>query len=111
MSRFVKPSLEEVSEYMIERGFVVEGQPETFHDYFESKGWMVGKSKMKDWKAAVRNWIRNNRAWGGRNATYKSSSQSFADKQREAAARAYGELEAMERTDRVSSISVIRQTG
>ena len=30
-----------------------------FYDYYESNGWCVGKKPMKDWKAAVRNWMRN----------------------------------------------------
>ena len=30
-------------------------------DYYESKGWLVGRSKMKDWRAAVRNWERRER--------------------------------------------------
>ena len=32
--------------------------PEKFIDFYESKGWMVGKNKMKDWRAAVRTWER-----------------------------------------------------
>jgi len=32
---------------------------EQFYDFYQSKGWMVGKTKMKDWKAAIRNWERN----------------------------------------------------
>lgn len=56
-SRFVKPTLEEIQAYCLERGNKVD--PERFFDYYESKGWLVGKSKMKDWKAAVRNWERS----------------------------------------------------
>lgn len=56
-SRFVKPTLEEIQDYCLERGNKVD--PERFFDYYESKGWLVGKSKMKDWKAAVRNWERS----------------------------------------------------
>lgn len=52
--RFVPPTIDEVSEYVKEKGYTVNAQ--TFVDYNESKGWMVGKSKMKDWKAAVRTW-------------------------------------------------------
>ena len=55
--RFVKPTLEEVQAYCKERGNSVD--PERFFDYYESKGWLVGKTKMKDWKAAVRNWERS----------------------------------------------------
>ena len=31
-----------------------------FHDFYSSKGWMIGKNKMKDWKAAARNWLSRN---------------------------------------------------
>lgn len=54
---FIKPTLEEVKKYCTERTNNISA--ETFIDFYESKGWMVGKSKMKDWKACVRNWERN----------------------------------------------------
>lgn len=57
VSKFVKPTLQEVKAYCIERGNDVD--PERFVDFYEAKGWMVGKNKMKDWRAAVRNWERN----------------------------------------------------
>ena len=56
--RFFKPTLEEVESYCKEKNYDIDAQH--FVDYYESKGWMVGKSKMKDWRAAVRNWNRNN---------------------------------------------------
>lgn len=52
--RFTPPTAEEVREYCLERGNGISG--EEFVDFYESKGWMVGSSKMKDWKAAVRTW-------------------------------------------------------
>ena len=52
--RFIKPTVDEVREYCRERGNTVD--PETFVNFYESKGWVVGKSPMKDWKAAVRHW-------------------------------------------------------
>jgi predicted phage replisome organizer len=53
--RFVKPTLEEVQNYCKERNNRVNAQ--RFIDYYESKGWTVGKnSPMKDWKACVRTW-------------------------------------------------------
>ena len=55
-SRFVKPTVEEVADYIRERGSNID--PEAFIDHYESNGWLVGKAKMKDWKAAVRNWER-----------------------------------------------------
>jgi hypothetical protein len=54
---FKKPTVEEIFEYCRERGNTVD--PEHFYDYYESKGWTVGKQPMKDWKACVRNWERN----------------------------------------------------
>ena len=50
--RFTPPTLDEVIEYCSERGNKVDTQK--FIDYYTSNGWMVGKNKMKDWKAAVR---------------------------------------------------------
>ena len=51
---FTAPSIEEISIYCRERSNGVD--PQTFYDFYESKGWFVGKNKMKDWKAAVRTW-------------------------------------------------------
>ena len=53
-SRFVKPTVEEVAQYCKERGNGINAQ--YFIDFYDSKGWTIGKSKMKDWKAAVRTW-------------------------------------------------------
>lgn len=52
-TKFVPPTLEEVTAYVAERKSKV--IPQAFIDFYESKGWMVGKNKMKDWKAACRN--------------------------------------------------------
>ena len=52
--RFVPPTQEEVSAYCKERANNI--NPAKFIAFYESKGWMVGKNKMKDWKAAIRNW-------------------------------------------------------
>src|SRR3990167_9037775 len=51
---FTPPSFEEVSQYCLERGNGVD--PKKWHDFYSAKGWMIGKNKMKDWKAAVRTW-------------------------------------------------------
>ncbi len=55
--RFTPPSVEEVRAYVNETGYSVD--PQRFVDFYASKGWMVGKNKMKDWKAAVRTWNRS----------------------------------------------------
>lgn len=57
IKKFQKPTVQEISDYAKEIGFTLE--PQTFFDFYESKGWVVGKSPMKDWKAAVRTWKRN----------------------------------------------------
>lgn len=62
-SRFTPPTQDQVREYCIERENSVDA--ERFIDFYSSKGWMVGKNKMKDWKAAVRNWERGNNNKGG----------------------------------------------
>lgn len=49
-----KPTIDEIRAYCTERGSKID--PEAFFDFYESKGWMVGKNPMKDWKAAVRTW-------------------------------------------------------
>ena len=56
-ARFIPPSLEDVSVYCRERGNNVD--PQRFIDHYTSNGWMVGKTKMKDWRASVRTWERN----------------------------------------------------
>lgn len=53
---FVKPTVSEVSEYCKDRNNGIDA--EEFIDFYESKGWFIGKNKMKDWKAAVRTWER-----------------------------------------------------
>lgn len=53
-SKFKKPTLQEIKDYAISINFNL--QPDKFFDFYEAKGWMIGKNKMKDWKAAVRTW-------------------------------------------------------
>lgn len=54
--RFYPPTLDEVKEYCEERKNNID--PMAFIDFYSSKGWMIGKNRMKDWKAAVRTWER-----------------------------------------------------
>lgn len=56
--KFTKPTIEQVKAYAKEVGFPEE-KCGAFLDFYESKNWMVGKISMKDWKAAVRTWLRN----------------------------------------------------
>lgn len=75
-NRFIPPSLEEVTAYVVERNSPV--VPQVFIDYYQSKGWMVGRNKMKDWRAAC----RNAEKWDRWNSTHNSAStegNDFAD--------------------------------
>lgn len=56
----IPPKLEDVAAYCRQRHNNVD--PQTFMDFYESKGWMVGKNKMKDWKACVRTWEKNRKS-------------------------------------------------
>lgn len=57
-TRFVKPTVEEIETYCKERNNNVDAHK--FYNHYESNGWKVGKNPMKDWKAAVRTWEKNN---------------------------------------------------
>ena len=60
--RFVPPSFDEVQAYCAERGNGIDA--EAFIDFYTSKNWYVGKTKMTDWKAAVRTWESRNKKQG-----------------------------------------------
>jgi hypothetical protein len=53
----VPPTAQEVKAYMQEQG--MDDLSEKWLAFYESKGWQIGKNKMKDWKAAVRTWKSN----------------------------------------------------
>lgn len=52
--RFQRPTVEEIAAYCLERENRVDAQ--RFFDFYEAKGWQVGKNGMQDWKACVRTW-------------------------------------------------------
>ena len=56
-----RPTLEEVRTYCAERAALgkVKVDPEAWYDHYESNGWKVGRSAMKDWRAAVRTWEKS----------------------------------------------------
>ena len=57
--KFVKPTIEEIQEYCLERKNGINAN--AFYDFYESKNWMIGKNKMKDWKACIRTWEQRNK--------------------------------------------------
>ena len=54
----IPPARDDVRAYIAEKGLNVD--VERFFDYYDSNGWKVGNTKMKDWKATLRNWNRRN---------------------------------------------------
>ena len=57
---FQKPTIKEIADYCAERKNKID--PAYFFDYYETKGWKVGKHKMTDWKSCIRNWERKDPA-------------------------------------------------
>ena len=57
--KFKKPTLEEITTHINQNNLQVDA--ENFFSFYESKGWTVGKSPMKDWKAAIRGWHSRNK--------------------------------------------------
>lgn len=79
-SRFIPPSIEEVRSFCEEHGYTID--PDVFMDYYRSNGWMVGKTHMKDWKAAARNWHKRaqdsrQKDQGATHAVAKTSAGGF----------------------------------
>jgi hypothetical protein len=56
---FTPPTIDEVKNYISEKGYSIDA--EHFVAYYESNGWKVGKNKMKDWKAAIITWSKNDK--------------------------------------------------
>lgn len=76
---FVAPSVDEVAEYCHSRKNGIDA--EAFVSFYQSKGWMIGKSKMKDWKAAVRTWERNRTQKGGNVNEGRAEQRAFYDQE------------------------------
>lgn len=93
--KFIPPSGEDVKAYVLEKGYHFD--PAQFVPFYQSKGWMVGKNPMKDWKAACQTWeiawkkkhgelfyyhINNGPAKPTNNASGRYSSEREANRQR-----------------------------
>lgn len=75
VKHFVKPNVEEIESYCKERNNSVDAQQ--FFDYYESKGWKVGKSPMKDWKASVRTWEKNDYGYHNKTVSEEPTKPQF----------------------------------
>ena len=64
---FKKPEVNDIKEYCLWRNNGIDA--ETFFDFYESKNWLIGKNKMKDWKACVRTWEKRQNKTNNNNTT------------------------------------------
>lgn len=76
---FVPPTEAEVAEYAKAKGYA-DFETERFVDFYASKGWYVGKNKMKDWKAAVRNWWRGQKDRNNRINQTSNGTDKYANR-------------------------------
>jgi hypothetical protein len=86
--RFTPPTVEEVSAYAQEKKYD-NFSAERFVDFYAMKGWMVGKNRMQDWKAAVRGWAARDRGEGRTVKPQENPALNYA--QREYKAEDYGD--------------------
>lgn len=83
---FIRPSLDDVREYIAQNYLPVD--PERFFDYYEANGWKIsGKSQMKDWKAAVRNWSHREKEKPAGHVVIKKPDYILTDEEREERAK------------------------
>lgn len=92
-STFVPPTVEQVSEYIHEKGYSVDA--ESFFDYYESIGWMKGDKKIVSWKAVVNTWERNGKKYKAEreqrlNPKTQSAQQQVNDNQDDPTMGPYG---------------------
>lgn len=75
--KFQKPTIEQIRAYCKEAGKNIDA--EAFFDFYEAKGWVVGRAPMKDWKAAVRNWAKNESQFLRRKVNSDGQDDEYAD--------------------------------
>lgn len=68
VSRFIKPTLAEIKDYCTSRNNGID--PQAFFDFYESKGWKIGNTPMKNWRAAVNTWERRKKQEVGNGTDY-----------------------------------------
>jgi len=101
---FIPPTQGEAANYFQAQGnnITTESEASKFIDFYESKGWMVGKNKMKSWKAAVRNWMRkrNENTTGSTQQSQRPTRRSLTQRTEDDAKRIWAEAEAEEARQR-----------
>jgi len=74
--RFSPPTRDEVDQYAKTEMIGSETSVDKFHDYYTANGWKVGRNAMKDWKAAFRNWIKNEKQYQA-NGTHQQAPAKY----------------------------------
>lgn len=82
---FTPPSLADVMAYCRERNRGID--PQLWYDHYQANGWMVGKVKMKDWRAAVRTWERQRVGANGQDDSLAKARAQREQHQKEEARR------------------------
>lgn len=79
-TRFIPPTVEEVRQYCNIKQYDID--PETFVAFYESKGWMIGKNKMKNWHMALVTWMKSEERFKNSRApaTNRQTAQSIINK-------------------------------
>jgi hypothetical protein len=80
-ARFVKPTVQDVIDYVLEIGATVDAKQ--FVDHYEANGWLVGRNKMKDWKATLRGWHNRNTQGNYSNGKPQQQQRKTSAEQRE----------------------------
>lgn len=89
---FQIPTIQEISNYCAERKNKI--NPETFYSHYQSNGWMVGKNKMKDWKAAIITWETKEKEYANTNSQgFKAGTNRSYDNNRQLTPGAAEELD------------------
>ncbi len=79
--RFTPPSLDDIKSLIKERNYTVD--PNSFLNFYASKGWMVGKNKMKDWRAALAGWESRNKGQPPKRKSASEIVEKFHREQKE----------------------------
>lgn len=76
-TKFVKPTIEEVTAFIKEKGYKVDVQ--AFYSYYESNGWKVGKNPMKNWQMSVSSWNAREQRNTGNIYQAESNTDNYED--------------------------------
>lgn len=100
---FKKPTIEEVERYVKEKGYTTFTAQE-WYDHYESNGWFVGRTKMKDWKAAVRTWHSQRKRYNQDNPTKGMNQVEKANYEQQQRVNEYAKAIASHRTEPVGEL-------